>query len=248
VNTGHAERVAAGVSFDWQALPPLLESLEDVPASVEALHLRRVKHSHRGLSRLTSLKTLWARGVNQAFLEEISSLIRLETLYVDGLTATDLTPLANNGALRRLILVGGTKVSDLTWARGLPADLRVLFLERFGRCPDLSPLTALRKLESLGFEGGMDGKVRVETLAPLAQLGGLRFLFLAGARVEDRSLAPLAGLAHLERLECGGYFPDLEFTELRRALPRLECDWFELIEKYGGIRAGMDARFPRRKG
>jgi hypothetical protein len=150
--------------------------------------------------------------------------------------------------LRRLILVGGTKVSDLTWVRGLPADLRVLFLERFARCPDLSPLTALRKLESLGFEGGMDGKVRVETLAPLAQLGGLRFLFLAGARVEDRSLAPLAGLARLERLECGGYFPDREFKELRRALPRLECDWFELIEKYGGIRAGMDARFPRRKG
>ena len=106
MNTGHAERIAAGVSFDWQALPPLLGTLEDVPAGVEALHFRRIKHSHRGLSRLTSLKTLWARGVNQAFLEEISSLIRLETLYVDGLTATDLTPLADNGALRRLILVG----------------------------------------------------------------------------------------------------------------------------------------------
>jgi hypothetical protein len=246
MNTGHAERIAAGVSFDWQALPPLFESLEGVPAGVEALHFRRVKNSHRGISRFTSLKTLWARGVNQAFLEEISALAGLETLYVDGLTAADLTPLAGNGALRRLVLVGGTKVPDLAWVRGLPEKLKVLFLERFMRCSDLSPLTALKELQSLGFEGGMDTRMRVETLAPLAELGRMRFLFLASARVGDRSLAPLAGLTHLEQLECGGYFPDREFVELRRALPRLQCDWFDVIEKHGSIRAGMDARFPRR--
>jgi hypothetical protein len=246
MNTGHRERIAAGVSFDWQGLPALRESLDDVPTDVEGLHFRRVKNSHRGISRLTSLKTLWARGVNQAFLEEISALADLETLYVDGLTACDLTPLAGNRALRRLILIGGTKVPDLAWVQGLPANLRVLFLERFTRCFDLSPLATLHMLESLGFEGGMDTRMRVETLAPLAELGSLRFLFLASTRVEDRSLAPLAGLTHLERLECGGYFPDREFVELRRVAPRLHCDWFDVIEKHGGIRAGMNARFPRR--
>jgi hypothetical protein len=246
MNTGHRERIAAGVSFDWQGLPALRESLDDVPTDVEGLHFRRVKNSHHGLSRLSSLRTLWARSVDQAFLEEISALADLETLYVDGLTACDLTPLASNAALRRLILVGGTKVPDLAWVGGLAADLKLLFLERFTRCSDLSPLTALKKLESLGFEGGMDSKARVETLAPLAKLENLRFLFLSSTRVEGHGLAPLAGLTHLERLECGGYFPDREFVELRRALPRLQCDWFDVIEKHGSIRAGMDARFPHR--
>jgi hypothetical protein len=246
MKTGHRGRIEAGVSFDWQALPPLLETLEGVKPGVEALHFRRVTNSHRGISRFSSLRTLWARSVDQPFLEEISALADLETLYVDGLAASDLTPLSGNGALRRLILVGGTKVPDLSWVRGLPENLNILFLERFTRCSDLSPLAALNKLESLGFEGGMDSRMRVETLAPLAELGSLRFLFLASTRVEDDSLAPLAGLAHLERLECGGYFPDREFVELRRAAPRLQCDWFDVIEKYGSIRAGMDARFPRR--
>jgi hypothetical protein len=229
MHTGHRERIAAGVSFDWKTLPPLEESLDNVPAGVEALHFRRVKKSHRGISRLQGLKTLWARGVDQDFLEEISALRNLETLYVDGLTAADLLPLGRNACLRRLILIGGTRVPDLLWLRSLPAELKVLFLERFTRCFDLSPLTALPRLESLGFEGGMDTKVRVGTLAPLAEIATLRFLFLAATRVEDGSLAPLARLPRLERLECGRYFSAGEFDSLRRALPNLHCDWFEAI-------------------
>ena len=52
LHTGHEERVAAGVSFVWQNLPPLLESLDGVPRDVERLHFRRQKKSHRGIAEL----------------------------------------------------------------------------------------------------------------------------------------------------------------------------------------------------
>jgi hypothetical protein len=229
LHSGHEERVAAGVSFVWQDLPPLLESLDGLPRDIERLHFRRQRKSHRGIAELQHLKCLWARQANQEFIDEISLLENLEVLYVNGLTATSLAGLARNRKLKRLLLIGGTKVDSMEWAAGLPATLQVLFLEGFTRAPDIGPLGELAALVALGIEGGMDTHVRIATLKPLARLHDLRQLFLASTRVEDKSLAPLRGLTRLERLECTAHFPDAEFIALRDSLPNLECDWINLV-------------------
>ncbi len=81
--------------------------------------------------------------------------------------------------------------------------------------------------------------MRVASLAPLSRLQDLRWLFLTNCRAVDRSLRPLYSLARLEVLDCAAFFPDEEFVRLRAALPRLRCDWFNLIERYGSTREGV---------
>jgi hypothetical protein len=214
-----------------------------------AAALSPAKESHRGIAELKHLKCLWARQANQEFIDEISLLENLEVLYVNGLAASALAGLSQLRKLKRLLLISGTKVESMEWAAGLPATLQVLFLERFTRAPDIGPIGELASLMALGIEGGMDTHVRIDTLKPLARLGNLRQLFLAAARVADKSLAPLRGLARLERLECTIHFPDAEFIALRDSLPRLECDWISMIEEHGSLRAGnaaMMARLRRR--
>ena len=141
--------------------------------------------------------------------------------------------------MRRLILHGGTKVEDLDWVALLPATLEVLYLERFARVTDISPIGKLTQLTALGIEGGMDKQVRIETLEPLATLSNLRHLFLAAAQVLTKSLAPLRRLHHLELLECTIRFPEQEFIELKRNLPKLNCDWIDMIEEHGSLAPPM---------
>ena len=245
VDSGHQARIDAGVSFDWTTLPPLLETLDGVPSEGEALHFRRRGRSHRGLAAFQRLKVLWLHQADQDCIDEIGRLSGLETLHVRGLTARSLDALSENLRLRRLILVGGSKIEDLAWIEGLPEGLEILFLEGFYRVDRLDMMSRLVNLRSLGFEGGMDRHVRVDSLAPLAGLDGLRAVFLASARIADASLAPLRGLRKLERLECAIHFPESEFTGLRDSLPGLSCDWIRMIEEHGGLKQGKAAMMAR---
>ena len=236
MKTGHEIRVAAGVSYEVSSLPPLVETLDGVPRDTRQLFFRRQQTSHRGIGELSDLRSLWVEKANDELIEEIAGLSKLEVLSIRSMTASSLTPLASLQSLRRLLAVGGTKLDTLDWVQGLPAGLEVLFLEGFTRVSDIGPLGDLAGLTALGFEGGMDTKVRIATLAPLSKLKALRYLFLAAARVADRSLAPLAGMTSLRHLETTVQFPDEEFIRLHRALPNLECEWFDMIEQHGSLR------------
>ena len=245
MNTGHELRIAAGVSFDWKSLPPMVDALDGVPRDAEQLTFRRQGKSHGGIAELQNVRRLWAYQVNQGMIEEISQLANLEVLYVNEMSASALGCLGRLGKLRRLILHGGTKVEDLDWVAQLPATLDVLYLERFARVTDISPIGKLTRLTALGIEGGMDKQVRIETLEPLAALSNLRYLFLASADVLTKSLAPLRQLHSLERLECTIRFPEHEFIELKRSLPKLNCDWIGVIDEHGSLRAANAAILAR---
>ena len=245
MNTGHELRIAAGVSFDWKSLPPMVDALDGVPRDTEQLTFRRDGKSHRGIAELQNLRRLWAYQVNQEMIDEISQLANLEVLYVNGMTASALGCLGRLGKLKRLILHGGTKVEDLDWVAHLPATLDVLYLERFARVTDIGAIGKLTRLTALGIEGGMDKQVRIDTLEPLATLSNLRYLFLAAAQVLTKSLAPLHRLHHLELLECTIRYPEQEFLELRRSLPDLSCDWIDMIEEHGSLRAANAAILAR---
>lgn len=229
----------AGIAFDLDKLPKLVQTLDGVPDDAEELTLLRQEKSHRGLSKLKRLRHLWAGRVNQEMMEEIAELPELEILRIKNMSAASLEPLARNRKLKRLIISGGNKVPDMAWTLGLPPTLEVLHLESFFRATDIGPLGQLSQLRTLGLEGGFDKKLELESLAPLSTLKNLHYLLLAATRVADKSLAPLHGLKSLKHLSCGTYFPDAEFVALNKALPGLDCSWCKMIEEHGSIRAGL---------
>ena len=233
-------RISSGAGFDWAALPPLRNSLADVPRHAEALRFRREKASHRGISGITGLRRLWAYSVDPMFFEEICCMTGLEMLYVDGTTVADLSGLARISALRTLIIVGGTRVPDLEWAAGLHT-LSTLAIENFKRVRSLDPLAGLTNLRTLGVEGSLWTPMRVESLAPIASLADLEYLFLTNLRTADGSLRALHGLARLRALECGRLFARGELERLRQAIPQAQCSWFDMLDKYGSLDAGMKA-------
>jgi Leucine-rich repeat (LRR) protein len=236
----HQDRIDAGISFDWNALPAVEVSLANVPQDTVELRFCRERFSFRGINRFNSLKRVWLYSVNQDFLEALSEVSTLETIYIKGFTATDLKPLSKLKQLRRLVLENNPKVENLDWVRGL-GDLNALLISDFKRIKNLEPLGDLPNLSALGVEGGMDTPMRVDSLEPISKLLKLRLLTLTNLRVTDKKLSPLSSLKNLEVLYCARFFPDTEFSDLQKALPKLKCQWFEMIENHGSSSLGIRA-------
>lgn len=236
-HASHAERIAAGIGFEWDRLPETATHIAQVDPDAADVRFRRERRSHAGLHRFTAIRRLWADAVDASFLEEIAAMQGLELLGISRATASDLRPLAALPRLRRLIVRNATRVADLDWVRGLPA-LEVLGLENLPRVSSLAPLSALTGLRSLGVEGSMWTAMRVESLAPLRPLQELEYLFLTNLRVQDRSLQPLHGLTSLQVLQCARYFDEAEFAALQAARPDLSCSWFARL---GNAPGGLGA-------
>lgn len=225
---------------DWKAIQLHTNTLVGVAADMKELRFRREKNSHRGISRLTKLRTLAAFCVNQDFLEEISHLPLLEALWIDQTSATSADCLERCKKLRHLIITGGTKISSLSWLQTMP-PLDSLRLENFKQITDLSPIGALTSLRAFGMEGSIWTTQRVDSFRPLTLLPSLEALFLTNCRPVADGLEPLQQLTRLRRLEIAAFFPDAEFLRLRDALPDLECAWFQHIDQYGSIKAAVKA-------
>lgn len=218
------------------------KTLTDVPISTTTLAYARIDGKFKKLTEFTGLKILWLASLNQPMMEVIGCLKSLETIEVKSLTAHNVESFSELPNLRHLILRGGTKISDLNWV-GQLKNLRTLILEGFKRIGRLDALADVTWLEALGFEGSMWTTSRVESLNPLSKLTDLRYLFLTNTRAADRSLRPLHNLKKLKEIELPYFYPELEFIELRKALPELRCSWFETIDRFGSIKAGLRATF-----
>lgn len=220
----HADRIAAGIGFEWDLLPPRTSSMAEVDGNVEELHVARVRKSHRGIGSLRRLRRLWAHAVDQDFLDEICQLESLEMLCAQSVTASDLTGLASLPQLRRLVVKDAPKAEDLEWLRSM-RSLEALGLENLKRVGELEPLASLTRLRSLGVEGSLWTPMRVRSLEPLQGLRQLEFLFLTNLRVQDKSLQPLLALPDLRVLQCARFYPASEFMALAIARPSLKCHW-----------------------
>lgn len=237
-------RLKYKVEVDWNALPHGTNTLDGVADNIEALRFTREKNSHRGISRLKSLRTLVAFCVNQECLEEISELPLIETLYLPQLAAFNLQCLSKCRALRHLVIKGGTKIPSLSWLGDLP-PLNSLLLENLKLVTDFSDVQSLQSLNALGIEGSMWTNQRVNTFEPIGQLLRLEALFLTACCPIADGLQPLCDLRQLRYLEIAGRFPDADFLALRKALPRLGCDWFQAIDEHGSIKAYIKAKVKR---
>ena len=121
-------------------------------------------------------------------------------------------------------------------------DLESVGLAELKRIQDITPIAALAKLKAFGIEGGFTMTQRVNDFLPLAKLGEIQALFLYGCQARSHRMQPLFGLKSLRYLEIAGDYPDAEFLALKAALPRLDCPWFDAIDKYGSIKAAINAK------
>lgn len=229
------------VEVDWSAFGKHTNTLAGIRNDIESLRFRREKQSHRGLSRFTRLRQLLAFCVNQEVLEEIADLPQLETLYISELTATNLHCLGKCRNLRHLIIKTGTKIPSLAWVEELPA-LNSLLLEHLKLVTDITAVQSLSTLTAFGFEGSIWTTQRVDSFQPIVSLQRLEALFLTNCRPAQSGLQPLHQMHHLRYLETAAFYSDAEFLALREALPQLECEWFDQIDKYGSIKAAIKAR------
>ena len=147
-------------------------------------------------------RQLWLRNVQTDDLEWASNLSRLQDLLIDW----------------------NTKLETFAFLRKVP-PLRRLRADGLKRVYRLDDLAHQPSLESLWIGGGIDRRLRLASLAPLAALSKLEQLFLVCIQLDDTSLAPLAKLTGLKRLRIqSNAAPMEEYARLAGALPNVESD------------------------
>lgn len=221
----HQERIDVGLSFDWDCLPAAVTVPDEIPDTAQEARLLRQGRSLRGISSYAGLRRIWACGVDQELLEELCCLPALEVLFIDRVSATDLTPVGRLEKLQALSVDSASIIDNLSW---LPKskDLRSLALCNMKSLHDLSELAAHDQLRAIAVDGGTWNPMRVESLRPISYLKELQFISLVNCRVADKSLQPLCNLSKLSVLHCAKFFPRQQFQSLQAALPALRCDWF----------------------
>lgn len=225
------DRLEAGIGFQWRALPARQFNASNVDRNAETVLLHRERASHRGVGRLSQIRTLLAYEVNQAFFDEVCELSGLETLYMQRLTASDLRGIGRLRSLQRLVINSATRISDLSWVESLPATTWAVAIEHAPTVRSLDPLASATRLKTLAVEGSLHSTMRVESLAPLAGLAGLQSLFLTALKTDDKRLSPLAALTGLKLLEFANYYAPGEVAALAKQLPRTRCSWFEKLAR-----------------
>jgi hypothetical protein len=178
----------------WGMRFPQVSDLATLPKGAGVLELG---NGPKNLSLLRHADQLVAIKTVAATFEIVSELAYLGALRVailinlelgDG----DLSALAGCRKLEHLALLYAPKLSDLDFLADL-RQLRTLTLLDVPRL-DFATLPALPSLQEFVFLGGVHKGVDVPSLAPLAGLTGLRRLELRNVAAVDGSLAPLAAL------------------------------------------------------
>jgi hypothetical protein len=172
------------------------------------------------LAEFPNLQELWLTGVNANDLAPLAGLTDLEVLLfaetpVGATPISDLTPIAGLTKLRELTVMSA-EVRDLAPISGL-VHLRFLQLS-YARCRDFSPLSGMRKLELLDLDNS-----EVRDLSPLAGLTSLDCLSLNNTSVSD--LAPLAKVPNLRKIwvRNTGVTKD-QVDALQKAMPNCKID------------------------
>ena len=219
---GHEERVWE----EWQAKHFYSEAVL-VPELAERVWLgRETKVSYRGLSDKQATRHLIVGNADQACIEEVGQLQRLERLELEyPLMADDLSPLTGLRSLAFLSLDSPRKLTDFSPLLQLPS-LRTLIITNAKKMFDLEWLSSALSLQVLGIEGGMWSTMTIPTLAPLAGLPSLEAFLGTSTRLTDKTLMPLSECPRLKFIGIARVAPYNEFERLHQARPDIYCDWF----------------------
>lgn len=220
------------------ALPPaLVEDLAALKSPPERLFIQGKTRNLGRLAEFPPVEAIWIGDVNQRAFDEIVPLLDPVYLQFNGLRVADLSPLGRLKRLEALEIDWNTKVTDISFLAGL-TRLRLLALIHCTKVRDLAPIGQLENLEILDLGGGMWATFRPDTLAPVRKLKKLRGISLKAIRVGDESLAPVAELSGLRKIELSNQFPAEEYARLSVAFPDIDCPHFQpYLDFHAGAKA-----------
>lgn len=225
---------------DWQEWNDrhAYASVAAIPETVEKALLRRDAGNATGLGERQGLRHLIAGHVDQAMLEEIGTLQRLERLELEWPTlADDLAPLRHLPNLQYLSVDSPRNVTAFDLLAKLPS-LRTLIVTNARHMTDIAWLGSANHLRVIGIEGAMDRKQVIASLAPLAGLTGLEAFLGTSLRLLDPDLMPLARCLRLQFIGIARVAKKPAFDALREARPDVSCSWFaDSMWRKPGLRA-----------
>ncbi len=201
------------------------------------------------LPELDHLREIWFLHVKPETLDRVLKSADPEILRIEGVQTDDLSCLSRLGRVRGLAIEWNTKLESLDCLRPLQR-VDTLSLNDMKRIRDLSPIAEIGGLRQLSLAGGMWSDLDLETLAPLAALKDLEVLWIAATRVRDGSLAPLEQLKNLRTLEIANSTASTEeFARLAARLPHVDCDMFRPFVRLDGkpIPRGADLELRARR-
>ena len=144
------------------------------------------------VARLINLEELIFHDNTVSDLSPVSGLTNLKFIHFGENNVSDVSPLARLVNLEH-IRFSVNEVSDISAFAGL---INLKHIRTWGNpISDLTPLARLTKMEDLDICGA---RLQNASLAPLAGLTSLKQLYLAGNGISD--ISPIAGLTGLNRL------------------------------------------------
>lgn len=208
----------------FEKKPEFTSDLADFDNSKTELHIRADVKNRKLLNEL-NIEKLWLIGAKEKDIEQIFSLHQPKYVSLYQFLAKDLSCLENLNKCETLITEWNTKATEL-WNIESNPNLKKLAIRDYSKISDLSALEKANKIKSLSLDGGIDKKLKVDSLKPLSKLPQLEYLRLTNIKVGDESLEPIANLRNLKILELSNQFPTKEYANLAVKLTKTECSMF----------------------
>jgi hypothetical protein len=221
--------------------PPEATNVDDIDPDTRVATVSRKTRNLERLAELPALRRLVARATNDKTLRLIGGATAVEDLELCGGTMGDLSPLSG---LQKLRLLAISVASRLRSLEGIEAITPLQYLSAW-HCAGLTsvaPLAGLRGLRYVFLDGTMYKPMRLDSLAAFAGLHDLEVLKLHNVRVRDRDLQPLHSLRKLTQLDLPDHFPVAQFAALAAAVPAANGRWRSRFEARSadGARSTVD--------
>ena len=205
--------------------PDFVSDLANFDNSKTELHIRADVKNRKLLNEL-NIEKLWLIGAKEKDIEQIFSIHQPKYVSLYQFLAKDLSCLEQLDKCESLITEWNTKATEL-WNFQSNQNLRKLAIRDYSKISDLSALEKATKIKSLSLDGGIDKKLKVDSLKPLSKLLELEYLRLTNIKVGDESLEPIANLRNLKTLELSNQFPTKEYANLAVKLTKTKCSMFQ---------------------
>src|SRR5690606_1061636 len=130
------------------------------------------------LPKLTSVKYLWfCSRVNQEMFEAACNMENLEGLYIKWSGIKTIDSLKKLKNLKHLHIGSSGQVENIRVFRDINW-LTTLCLEQLNKVTDFNDIAGMTNLEGLGIDGSIWTAQKIDTLKPIGQLEGLKYLTL----------------------------------------------------------------------
>ena len=204
--------------------PEFTSDLADFDNSKTELHIRADVKNRKLLNEL-NIEKLWLIGAKEKDIEQIFSLHQPKYVSLYQFLAKDLSCLESLTECETLITEWNTKATEL-WNIKANPNLKKLAIRDYSKISQLSALESATQIKSLSLDGGIDKKLKIDSLKALSKLKQLEYLRLTNIKVADESLEPIIHLSNLKILELSNQFPTKEYANLSVKLTETECSMF----------------------